>query len=76
MRPFPPQNAHVASPVRAAFRSHSTDLLSGVTEQQYVLIFFTRLWSVGKPLLFDTQNPRIPGFLIAHAYKYLSLIHI
>ena len=49
---------------------HSIDLLSGVTEQQYVLIFFTRLWSVGKPLLFDTQNPRIPGFLIAHAYKY------
>ena len=41
-----------------------------VTEQHYVLIFFTRLWSVCKPLLFDTQNPRISGFSTAHAYKY------
>ena len=28
-----------------------------VTEQHYVSIFFTRLWSVRKSLLFDTQNP-------------------
>ena len=28
-----------------------------VTEQHYVLIFFTLLWSVRKPLLFDAQNP-------------------
>ena len=30
-----------------------------VTEQHCVSIFFTRLWSVRKPLLFDTQNPGI-----------------
>ena len=41
-----------------------------VTEQRYVSIFFTRLWSVRKPLLFDTQNPEISGFSTAHAYKY------
>ena len=41
-----------------------------VTEQHYVSIFFTRLWSVRKPLLFDTQNPGISGFSTAHAYKY------
>ena len=43
-----------------------------VTEQQYVSIFFTRLWSVRKrkPLLFDTQNPGISGFSTAHACKY------
>ena len=41
-----------------------------VTEQYYVSIFFTRLWSVRKPLLFDTQNPGISGFSTAHAYKY------
>ena len=41
-----------------------------VTEQHYVSIFFTRLWSVRKPLLFDTQNPEISGFSTAHAYKY------
>ena len=41
-----------------------------VTEQHYVLIFFTRLWSVRKPLLFYTQNPGISGFSTAHAYKY------
>ena len=34
----------------------------------YVSIFFTRLWSVRKPLLFDTQNPGISGFSNAHAY--------
>ena len=35
------------------------------------LKFFTRLWSVCKPLLFDTQNPEISGnFSAAHAYKY------
>ena len=27
-----------------------------VTEQHYVSNFFTRLWSVCKPLLFDTQR--------------------
>ena len=26
--------------------------------------------AVRKPLLFDTQNPRILGFSTAHAYKY------
>ena len=41
-----------------------------VTEQHYVSIFFTRIWSVCKPLLFDTQNPEISGFSTAHAYKY------
>ena len=41
-----------------------------VTEQNYVLMFFTRLWSVRKPLLFDTQNPEISEFSTAHAYKY------
>ena len=41
-----------------------------VTEQHYVSIFFTRLWSVRKPRLFDTQNPEISGFSTAHAYKY------
>ena len=39
-----------------------------VTEQHYVSIFFTRLWSVRKPLLFDTQNPGISGFSTAQAY--------
>ena len=33
-----------------------------VTEQHYVSIFCTRVWSVGKPLVFDTQNPEISGF--------------
>ena len=42
----------------------------GVTEQHCVSIFFTRLWSMCKPLLFDTQNPGISGFSTAHAYKY------
>ena len=41
-----------------------------VTEQHYVSTFFTRLWRVHKPLLFDTQNPEISGFSTAHAYKY------
>ena len=41
-----------------------------VTEQHYVSIFFTRLWSVRKPLLFDIQNPGISGFSTVHAYKY------
>ena len=41
-----------------------------VTEKHYVSISFTRLWSVRKPLLFDTQNPGILGFQTAHAYKY------
>ena len=41
-----------------------------VTEQHYFSIFFTRLWSVRKPMLFDTQNPGILGFSTAHAYKY------
>ena len=27
-----------------------------VTKQHYVSIFFTRLWSVGTDLIFDTQN--------------------
>ena len=43
-----------------------------VTEQHYVSIFFTRLWSVRKPLLFDTQKSEISGFSTAHAYKYKS----
>ena len=29
----------------------------------------THLWSLRKPLFFDTQNPEILGFSIAHAYK-------
>ena len=33
-------------------------------------MFFTRLWSVRKPLLFDTENPEILGFSTAHAYRY------
>ena len=41
-----------------------------VTEQHYVSIFFTHLWSVRNPLLFDTQNPGISEFSTAHAYKY------
>ena len=41
-----------------------------VTEQLYVSIFFTRLWSLRNPLLFHTQNPGISGFSTAHAYKY------
>ena len=48
----------------------STFQIACVTEQHYVSIFFTRLWSVRKPLLFDTQNPRISGFSAAHTYKY------
>ena len=28
-----------------------------VTEQYFVSMLFTRLWSMRKPLLFDTQNP-------------------
>ena len=28
------------------------------------------VFAVRKPLLFDTQNPGIPGFSTAHAYKY------
>ena len=40
-----------------------------VTEQLYVSIFFTRLWSVRKPLLFDSQNPGISGFSTAYKYK-------
>ena len=46
-----------------------------VTEQHYVSIFFTRLWSVRKPLLFDTQTPEISGFSTAHAYKYKTKRH-
>ena len=45
-------------------------ILVCVTDQRYVSIFFTRLWSMRKPLLFDTQNPGISGFSTAHAYKY------
>ena len=45
-------------------------LLVCVTEQHYVLIFFTRLWSLCNPLLFDTKNPGISGFSTAHAYKH------
>ena len=41
-----------------------------VSKQHHVSIFFTRLWSVRKPLLFDTQDPEISGFSTAHAYKY------
>ena len=41
-----------------------------VTEQHYASIFFTRLWSVRKPLRFDTQNPEMSGFSTADAYKY------
>ena len=33
-----------------------------VTEQHYVSIFGTRVWSIGKPLIFDTENPEILGF--------------
>ena len=40
------------------------------TEKHYLSIFFTRLWSVRKLLLFDTHNPKISGFLTAQAYKY------
>ena len=40
------------------------------TEQHYVLMFLTRLWSVRKPLPFDTQNPGISGFSTAHAHRY------
>ena len=47
-----------------------------VTEQHYVLIFFTRLWSVRKPLLFYTQNLEISGFSTAHAYKYKTKLMI
>ena len=42
----------------------SKEILVCVTEQHYVSIFFTRLWSVHKPLLFDTKNPGISGFSI------------
>ena len=41
-----------------------------VTEQHYVSIFITRLWSVRKPRLFNTYNPEISGFSTAHEYKY------
>ena len=41
-----------------------------VKERNYVSRFFTRLWSVRSALIFDTQNPEISRFLIAHAYKY------
>ena len=44
-------------------------ILVCVTEH-YVPIFSTRLWSVRKPMLFDTQNAGILGFSTAHAYKY------
>ena len=40
-----------------------------VIAQHYVSIFLTRLLSVLKPLLFDTQNSEISGFSTAHAYK-------
>ena len=33
-----------------------------VTEQRCVSIFFTCVWSVGKPLIFHAQNPEISGF--------------
>ena len=33
-------------------------------------MFFTCLWSVYKPLLFDTQNPKMSRFSTAHAHKY------
>ena len=45
--------------------SSTTTGVKFVTEQHYVSIFFTHLWSVRKPLLFDTQNPRISGFSTA-----------
>ena len=46
------------------------EFLVCVTEQHYVSRFFTRLWSVRKALLYDTQNPEISGFSTAHACKY------
>ena len=33
-----------------------------VTEQHYVSIFCTCVWSVSKPLIFDTENREISGF--------------
>ena len=59
--------------LKALFRrgaTSSTVFIVCVTEQHYVSIFFTRLWSVRKPRLFNTQNPEISGFSTAHAYKY------
>ena len=41
------------------FISSFNDFVVCVSEQNCVSIFFTRLWYVRKPLLFDTQNPRI-----------------
>ena len=35
-----------------------------MSEQHYVLIFITHLWSFGTALTLDTQNPKIPGFII------------
>ena len=52
------------------FKSQSELFFVCVTEQHYFSRFFSRLWSVCIPLLFDTQNPGISGFSTVHAYKY------
>ena len=44
-------------------KRHSYIFFVCVTEQHYVSIFFTRLWSVGKALISDIQNPEVSGFL-------------
>ena len=46
-----------------------------VTEQHYVSIFFTRLWSVRRALISDTPNPEISGFSTAYAYNYKTKRH-
>ena len=52
------------------FEASSAGLVC-VTEQHYLSIISTRLWSVRKFLHFDTQNPEISGLSTAHAsYKY------
>ena len=40
----------------------NTKSLVCVTEQQYVLIFSTRLWSVRISLISDTWNSEISGY--------------
>ena len=40
-----------------------------VTEQHYVSILFTRLWSLRSDLISDTQNLKISRLFTAHAYK-------
>ena len=40
------------------------------TEQHCVSIFCTCVWSVRKPLVFDTQDPEISGFQLRMRIKY------